>query len=69
MIHSEGLADEGTLESLATAVNDHIRFEERTLFPEIEQVVAADQLQKIHDALTRAEKSHPSWPDAFWLKK
>lgn len=56
---------EKTLQKIQTALNDHIRFEERILFNEIQRNASESQWQTI-------EKTHtdPSsceiWPDRFW---
>ncbi|MBO9154130.1 hypothetical protein ACFOTA_18085 [Chitinophaga sp. GCM10012297] len=53
---------------LADAVDHHIRFEERMLFPHIETVMPADKLaetgarlQQSHQAVTKDD-----YPDEFW---
>ena len=53
------------LETLAQAVNDHIRFEERKLFNEIEKVVAPEDLRNA----VEQKQHHPcdEWIDEFWI--
>lgn len=55
-----------TLENLAHAVNDHIRWEERVLFNEVEKKLSPDGLMNIGSQLAE-EKSCGVWEDAFWL--
>ena len=52
-------------EQFAQTLNDHIRFEERILFNEIEKAATPEQLQKIATHL-REEEHCPAWPDEFW---
>lgn len=54
-----------TLENLAHAINDHIRWEERVLFNEIEKKLPAEDLVFIGDQLTEENKCGV-WDDAFW---
>jgi hemerythrin-like domain-containing protein len=60
--------NETSLESFAQLLNDHIRFEERTLFPFIEQQASPEQLRAIYESHS-AEKNNAVWKDEFWLKK
>ena len=55
------------LEQLANLVTDHIRFEERQLFGEVEKAATPEQLQLLSENLTD-EKTEAVWEDAFWLK-
>ncbi len=57
--------DEMGLKSLAIKLEEHIRFEERLLFNEIERVASEDQLQNILDN-TNKNSECPVWHDAFW---
>ncbi|NCI46280.1 hemerythrin domain-containing protein [Sediminibacterium soli] len=66
-------AESGGTDSLlqfADALEAHIRFEERQLFPYIEQTVAPLVLQTAGELINKAH--HPfngEWADAFWIKK
>jgi hemerythrin-like domain-containing protein len=60
--------DYGFLENLANLVNDHIRFEERQLFNEIEKAATADQLQHLATQL-QDEENGADWKDEFWVRK
>src|SRR5690606_513505 len=42
-----GLTDAAKLELLADKVEQHVRFEERELFPHLEKALSAEQLRKI----------------------
>ena len=54
------------LKRLAQIMYYHIRFEERVLFPHIEQVANSEMLEKIGRQL--ASPAHPEdWKDEFWL--
>jgi hypothetical protein len=54
-------------ETLAQHLTDHIRFEERQLFEEVEKTASPDQLEQIAQQLND-EESKADWPDAFWIK-
>lgn len=57
-----------TLQQFGSALNDHIRFEERILFPEIEKTASPDQLQQIAQGLNNEDEC-PIWQDRFWTRK
>lgn len=63
-------ADTRLLELLATRVDDHIRFEERELFPHLEQKLTAGQLTIIGAALKElhAAPADDCYADEFWVK-
>jgi hemerythrin-like domain-containing protein len=46
--------DVGTARQLGTLLHDHVRFEERILFPLAEERLPPDELDEIADALDRA---------------
>ncbi|MGH2647526.1 MAG: hemerythrin domain-containing protein [Ginsengibacter sp.] len=58
------------LEKLADLVDDHVRYEERQLFPHIEKTLKPAQLEAIgeqlhkHSSLTKDE-----YEDEFWVKR
>jgi hemerythrin-like domain-containing protein len=54
---------------LAGKMNDHIRFEERKLFPHIEKKLSLDQLNSIHKQLDQQPHCPEKWENEFWLKK
>ena len=51
---------------LSTLVNDHIRFEERVLFPYLEQTLSQDQLNQIGKQLNNHPEFCDSWSQDFW---
>jgi len=53
---------------LARQINDHIRFEERVLFPWLEKVCSAEELDDIGDDLGKIEKSAHNFIPEFWKK-
>jgi hemerythrin-like domain-containing protein len=57
-----------SLELFAKSINDHIRFEERLLFGEVEKVATPEQLRKIEEVLNQ-EETCPVWEDEFWIIK
>lgn len=57
-----------SLQRLAQIVYYHIRFEERHLFPHIEQTASA-KLQEAADALSGSSLPVEAWADEFWFKK
>ena len=58
------------LQDLATALKDHIRYEERVLFPYFEKTLPKEQLENIGDELNEhhVDPSRENYPDEFWLK-
>ncbi|MEX6688005.1 hemerythrin domain-containing protein [Danxiaibacter flavus] len=63
-------ADTDTYQSLASMVNDHIRYEERELFPYLEETLSQDQLMAIGEELQRlhAAETADNYEDHFWVK-
>lgn len=57
------------LENFGQLLNDHIRFEERVLFNEIEKSVTPEQLEEIATQLNADDKKSPVWEDEFWISK
>ncbi len=55
-----------TLQEIADALEQHIRFEERTLFNEIEKVVTPEQLRSINELHAEAPFCENE-KDKFWL--
>ncbi|HUQ97176.1 MAG TPA: hemerythrin domain-containing protein [Chitinophagaceae bacterium] len=54
-------------DALAQAVTDHIRFEERQLFAEVEKRASPEQLALL-ETVIKDEAHNDVWPDAFWIK-
>ena len=63
-------ASTDTLQLFANLLEEHIRFEERTLFPHIEQEVSYKKLEEIGRVLAKdhSKKTPTSWQDEFWMK-
>lgn len=57
------------LDQLADAVDNHIRFEERKLFPHLEAVLDEQELVRIGAALelAHAAPAQDNFPDEFWV--
>jgi hemerythrin-like domain-containing protein len=70
LIHiNEQIADEDLLVKLADTINDHIRFEERQLFPLVEQKLTPAQLTEAGSRLNVKPEACSPWPNAFWERK
>ena len=70
MFHiTENIADEAMLKQLADAIDDHIRFEERQLFPYAEKVISVDELNAIYMQLPKEKAECEKWEREFWVKK
>ena len=62
------IVDEDIFLQIADGLHDHIRFEERILFPFAESHIPAVELEAIcQDLLKTKEKG--KWDEEFWLKK
>lgn len=55
-------------EPLAQRISDHIRFEERRLFGEVEAAASPGQLQLLSEQL-KEEENKAVWEDEFWITK
>jgi len=70
MIHiNENIPDQGLLGNLAQAIDDHIRFEERQLFPYAEKMIPEKELDLIYEQLTKEPLECEKWDKEFWIKK
>lgn len=58
----------GELLEIAELVDNHVRFEERKLFPHLEQLIPEDQLKEISEKLGHAPEKDV-YKDEFWIKK
>lgn len=54
------------LSVLADTVDNHIRFEERILFPYLEKRLPEAQLENIGRQLNKNPHLPDAWPDAYW---
>jgi hypothetical protein len=70
MIHiNENIPDETLLQNLAQAIDDHIRFEERQLFPYAEEIISEKELNLVYEQLLKEKVECGKWEKEFWLKK
>ena len=62
---------EGILQKLAALVDDHVRYEERELFPHLESLLSYEQLESIGKQLKDDHTSEmkDEYTDEFWIKK
>ncbi|MDH7460082.1 hemerythrin domain-containing protein [Chitinophagaceae bacterium 26-R-25] len=56
----------GQLIDLADAVDNHIRYEERELFPYLETAFTPEQLMKIGEQLNAGPSAADNYTDEFW---
>lgn len=64
-----GSLSKESLAILADMTNDHIRFEERQLFPYLEEKLNEDQLNDIYKQLAEHPHCIEKWDNEFWMKK
>ena len=59
------------LEKLANLVDEHVRYEERELFPHIENSLTGEQLEAIGKRLNELQPAlmKDVYADEFWIKK
>lgn len=70
MIHiNENIPDATLLEKLADLIHDHIRFEERELFPYAEKEIPFEELNKIYEQLPKEKVECEKWESEFWVRK
>ncbi|MBI1341546.1 MAG: hemerythrin domain-containing protein [Terrimonas sp.] len=60
-------AEPRQLLDLAKALDDHIRFEERELFPYMEATLSRENLEKTGEALSDTKIATGTWADPFWI--
>lgn len=63
---NKNIADETNLGEIADRINEHIRFEERSLFPHIEKHLLKSDLDAIFDELEEAAPACGQWQNEFW---
>jgi iron-sulfur cluster repair protein YtfE (RIC family) len=71
LLDNAGTVKPGQLGRLADELDEHIRFEERTLFPHLEQVLPAGHLDAIGEKLHGHDRHVfiDVYPDEFWLNQ
>ena len=62
------IPDEAAFTQLAEVLSNHIRFEERELFPFAEKAIAAETLAAIQQVLEE-KKAVLKWDNEFWIRK
>jgi hemerythrin-like domain-containing protein len=60
--------DEAIFLQLADGLHNHIRFEERDMFPHAEKAISPVAMQGIYQELLK-EHPHRKWENEFWLRK
>jgi len=60
-------ADKTTFIQLCDLINDHIRFEERQVFPFLEETLPTEELSTIFLELEQHPLSCEEWKDEFWV--
>jgi hemerythrin-like domain-containing protein len=70
MIHiNENIPDATLLSNLAQAIDDHIRFEERQLFPYAEKIIPEKELNSVYEQLAKKPTQCEKWEREFWVKQ
>jgi len=70
MVHiNENIPDAALLSNLAQAIDNHIRFEERVLFPSAEKIIPEKELNLIYEQLPKEKAECEKWEREFWVKK
>lgn len=74
LVHRILVDEKGSVDAygnLADLIADHIRFEERELFPYLEAVIPSEQLSHIGSQLASLHRKlvPDDYPDEFWLGK
>ncbi len=65
---SQQPTDTALLTRLADALEQHIRFEERSLFNHLQQHIPEAELQEIENRISNNSKEiEEQWKDSFWL--
>jgi len=61
--------DSNSLKLLSEFINNHIRFEERELFPYAEKTLTPEQLNEVYNDLPNDLSCDTEWKDEFWVRK
>jgi hypothetical protein len=62
--------DKALLQQFAIALDEHIRFEERTLFNHLQETWYPEALESLAQQMTKGQEDcDAGWPDHFWVKK
>jgi hemerythrin-like domain-containing protein len=67
---NEQSTSEQAIRDFADKLEQHIRFEEREVFPYLERKIEPEELVKIGEALNKEHTKFPDeWENAFWIYK
>jgi len=66
LIPSHNTLSSVQISSLATLLHDHIRYEERDLFPHIEKKLSTDDLNEVARKLEPTRSCSTEWTNEFW---
>lgn len=70
LVHLSAMVrDEDIFLQLADGIHDHIRFEERVLFPYAEKVIPPATMEMVAAELLKEKPVHRKWENEFWLRK
>src|SRR5215203_922829 len=69
VLQSSNEAGSALLSKLANTVEAHVRYEERELFPHLENVLTDVQLQLVGEELRKEERVMDDYKDEFWLTR
>ncbi|MDT0687183.1 hemerythrin domain-containing protein [Autumnicola psychrophila] len=66
-LFNEAVEVKSALQAIEEELQSHIRYEERVLFQEIQEIATPAQLAKIEE-IHQESKTAEEWEDEFWLK-
>ncbi len=69
LLEKDGMDIESRLMNLADTVDNHVRYEERELFPYLEELLSSDQLEEIGRQMNTEVDQPDDYADEFWVKK
>ena len=69
LLEKDGTNIESKLMNLADTVDNHVRYEERELFPHLENILSNDQLAEIGQLMNEDEDHPDDFADEFWIRK
>ena len=58
-------AETAPITALGDALREHVRFEERILFPDIEKALEPEAMSRVEEAL-KEHATCPTYPEPFW---
>ena len=69
LLEKDGTNIESKLMNVADTVDNHVRYEERELFPHLENILSNDQLAAIGQQMKEDEDHPDDFADEFWIRK